>query len=183
MKVRSKMALGAAVTSQRSFAVSVLRRRGSAARQAGGSSGRARHATRQPQRQGLQHPCSQGLAKAEKDLGVKTRVFSPHVRADHMPNLQAAAQAGADLVIATASCCRGPSIRSPTAVPEHEVRDHRLPRDVDAVRQARERRAGCLSRRRRPAASSATSPRVAKKKGGKQVIGAVGGEQDPAGRH
>ena len=42
----------------------------------------------------------QGLEKAEKDLGVETRVYSTATAADRTANLQAAAQAGYGLVIA-----------------------------------------------------------------------------------
>lgn len=43
---------------------------------------------------------SQGLEKAEKNLGVETRIYPTATAADRGPNLQAAAQAGYGLVIA-----------------------------------------------------------------------------------
>jgi basic membrane protein A len=43
----------------------------------------------------------QGLEKAEKNLGVETRAYPTATAADRAPNLQAAAQAGYGLVIAT----------------------------------------------------------------------------------
>jgi basic membrane protein A len=94
----------------------------------------------------------QGLTKAEKNLGVEGRVYPTATAADRTPNLQAAAQAGYGLVIATGVLFTfGPLNTVAPALPNTKFLgiDVNLP-DVEGqpknIRgvQFREQEAGCL---------------------------------------
>ena len=116
---------------------------------------------------------TQGLAKAEKDSAVETRVYPTNSDADRTPNLQAAAQAGYGLVFANGVLIFGatPSRR----VPEHEVPRHRRNLPVQGkpanIRGVQFRRAGGrLSRRQHRRLLEVKAPRAKRR----QIISAIG---------
>ena len=149
--------------------------------------GRARHRRRRPQRQRLQ-PARQRGPGAGGD-GARRRRASPRVASqptDYVPNLSYFATPG----LRPRDRGRLPDGRGARhrrqAVPRHEVRHRRLLRQGDAQGERGERPGACSSRSRRPATSSATSPRSLKEggfKGERQEHDLVGRRhQDPAGR-
>ena len=109
-------------------------------------------------------------------------MFISKSNADYVPNLTAAARGGYNLVISVGFLMGDATAAGGQALPEDEVRDHRqLGRRGGARRASRRTSAGCSSRSRRPATSSATSPGSQSKNvpNSSGVIAAVGGLKIP----
>ena len=116
-----------------------------------------------------------GLKVAQRQYGVKGRVFISKSAADYVPNLSTARQQGYDLVIAVGFLMGDSIAAGREEVPEDEVRDHRRQR-APASRASRRTSAASCSPSRRRAASPASQRRRTSKSG---TISSVGGLKIP----
>jgi len=122
---------------------------------------------------------SQGLARAKKRLGAQTRIYISKSKADYLPNLAQAARDGNKAVLATGFLLADDTSTAATQFPntDYAIVDFPWAALKDKPKNAmgltfKSEQSGYLV--------GYLAALMAKKQGGKQVIGAVGGKKIPS---